>query len=140
LGDLRVRVRAAEGNELASLRHNVETPRVSLTVKQNTDQGTFVMELDPLAAPKTVENFLVYVNTTGCYYTITLFHRVIADKLVQGGGFTNGLATKVTLSPIVLESNNGLKNLRGTVAMARTAEPNSATSQFYINVADNPDF
>lgn len=140
LGDLRVRVRTAEGAELASLRLTVEAPRVSMTVKQGTNEGSFVMELDPTKAPKTVDNFLAYVNTgTTCtFYKDTLFHRVIQGFVAQGGGYTASLTKKTALAPIELESNNGLQNLKYTVAMARTDAPNSATSEFFVNVADNP--
>ncbi|WP_284615595.1 peptidylprolyl isomerase [Aquabacterium humicola] len=139
-GDLRVRVRNNEGKELASLRIDVAIPQVSMTVKQGAATGTMVIELDPAAAPKTAENFMIYVNTGQCFYRDTLFHRVIPNFVVQAGGYSNGFTPKTGLGPpIVLESNNGLKNLRGTIAMARTDEPNSATSQFYFNVKDNPD-
>jgi len=144
LGDLRVRVRSAEGAELASLRLTVEAPRVSMTIAQGNASGSFVMELDPVHAPKTVDNFLTYVNTgTTCtFYKDTLFHRVVRDgfSIAQGGGYIAGFTKKTPLAPIVLESNNGLKNEKYTVAMARTSEPNSATSEFYINGTDNPDF
>lgn len=143
IGDLRVRVRTAEGAELASLRLDVPAPQVTMTATQGTATGTFVMELDPVKAPKTVDNFLTYVNTgtaPACYYKNSLFHRVIADFVVQAGGFTTGFKPVTGVgAPIVLESQNGLKNERGTVAMARTSDPNSATTQFYINVKDNTD-
>lgn len=139
IGDLRVRVRTAEGAELATLRLNVEAPRVSMTAKQGTVDGSFAVELDPVRAPKTVDNFLQYINTSGCWYKDKLFHRVIKDFVVQGGGFIAGLQPAAGVgAPIVLESQNGLKNLRGTIAMARLDDPNSASSQFYFNVADNP--
>ena len=95
-----------------------------------------MLELDPAAAPITVNNFLSYVNNG--FYQNTLFHRVISGFVIQGGGYTTGLVKKDgQKDPIVLESNNGLTNLRGTVAMARTNDPNSATSEFFINHADN---
>ena len=106
-------------------------PRVKFT----TNQGDFVVELDPAKAPKTVENFLQYVNDK--HYDGTVFHRVIDGFMVQGGGFTADMQQKPTRAPIPLEAKNGLKNDRYTIAMARTGNPNSATSQFFINVANN---
>lgn len=139
LGDLRVRVRNADGAELGTLRLTVEQPQVRMTLTQGTLTGPFVIELDPLKAPGTVDNFLQYVNTSGCWYKDKLFHRVIKDFVAQGGGFTAGLTKGVGQgSPIKLESNNGLKNLKYTVAMARTDAPDSATSEFFINTQDNP--
>ena len=111
--------------------HAEPAPRV----KVQTSQGDFVLELQPEKAPKTVENFLRYVADK--HYDGTVFHRVIDGFMVQGGGFTANMAQKPTRSPIALEASNGLKNDRGTIAMARTANPNSATSQFFINVANN---
>lgn len=137
LGTLVARVRVGGGPELASLRVNIPAPQVSMTVTQGTRSGTFVVELDPVAAPITVNNFLTFVN--GGFYRSVIFHRVIADFVAQAGGFTAGpTARNPTLPPIALEAGNGLLNLRGTIAMARTAEPNSATSQFYLNLVDNP--
>jgi peptidyl-prolyl cis-trans isomerase A (cyclophilin A) len=106
-------------------------PRVLLA----TSQGDIVLELYPDKAPKTVENFLRYVSDK--HYNGTLFHRVIDGFMIQGGGFGPDLAQKPTRAPIPLEASNGLKNDRGTVAMARTNAPDSATSQFFINVVDN---
>lgn len=106
-------------------------PRVKFT----TNQGDFVVELDPAKAPKTVDNFLQYVNDK--HYDGTVFHRVIDGFMVQGGGFTADMQQKPTRAPIPLEAKNGLKNDRYTIAMARTGNPNSATSQFFINVANN---
>ncbi len=100
-----------------------------------TSMGEFVVELEPVKAPKTVENFLQYVADK--HYEGTVFHRVIDGFMVQGGGFTADLQQKPTRAPIPLEAKNGLKNDRYTIAMARTGNPNSATSQFYINVANN---
>lgn len=101
-----------------------------------TSLGEFVVELNPDAAPVTVENFRRYADAG--FYDGTIFHRVIAGFVVQGGGYTTGLVAKEPLfDPIVLESYNGLRNLRGTIAMARTDDPNSAQSQFFINLADN---
>jgi peptidyl-prolyl cis-trans isomerase A (cyclophilin A) len=104
-------------------------------VKFATSQGEFVVELEPAKAPKTVENFLQYVNDK--HYEGTVFHRVIDGFMIQGGGFTADMQQKPTRTPIPLEAKNGLKNDRYTIAMARTGNPNSATSQFYINVANN---
>ena len=104
-------------------------------VKVQTSQGDFVLELQPDKAPKTVDNFLRYVAEK--HYDGTVFHRVIDGFMVQGGGFTANMTQKPTRSPIALEASNGLKNDRGTIAMARTGHPNSATSQFFINVANN---
>lgn len=104
-------------------------------VKFATSQGEFVVELEPAKTPKTVENFLQYVNDK--HYEGTVFHRVIDGFMIQGGGFTADMQQKPTRAPIPLEAKNGLKNDRYTIAMARTGNPNSATSQFYINVANN---
>lgn len=104
-------------------------------VKVDTNMGAFVIELNAKAAPKTVENFLAYVKSG--FYKNTLFHRVIPNFMIQGGGFVMGMEEKDTRAPIALESRNGLSNVRGTIAMARTNDPNSATSQFFINVRDN---
>lgn len=107
-------------------------PRVSL----QTNLGTIVVELYPDKAPKTVANFLQYVKDG--FYNGTIFHRVIRNFMIQGGGFTTDFQRKSTRAPIVNEADNGLGNARGTIAMARTFEPHSATSQFFINVVDNP--
>lgn len=104
-------------------------------VKVDTNMGAFVIELNAKAAPKTVENFLAYVRSG--FYKNTLFHRVIPNFMIQGGGFVMSMEEKDTRAPIALESRNGLSNVRGTIAMARTNDPNSATSQFFINVRDN---
>lgn len=105
------------------------------TVKMKTNLGNVTIELFPKQAPKTVENFLQYVKDG--FYTNTIFHRVIANFMVQGGGFDTGYNKKATRQPIVNEAANGLKNEVGTIAMARTSNPHSATAQFFINVADN---
>lgn len=105
------------------------------SVQFQTSAGDFVIELNAEKAPKTVENFLQYVNDK--HYEGTIFHRVIDGFMVQGGGFTAAMAQKPTRGPIPLEASNGLRNDRGTIAMARTGNPNSATSQFFINVVDN---
>jgi cyclophilin family peptidyl-prolyl cis-trans isomerase len=104
-------------------------------VKFQTSLGDFVVELNPEKAPKTVENFLQYVKAK--HYDGTIFHRVISNFMVQGGGYTVKYDQKIMRPPVVLEANNGLKNDLGTIAMARTQDPNSATSQFFINVKDN---
>jgi len=104
-------------------------------VKFQTSQGDFVVELQADKAPKTVENFLHYVADK--HYDGTIFHRVIDGFMVQGGGFTPAMVQKPTRASIPLEASNGLKNDVGTIAMARSANPNSATSQFFINVANN---
>ena len=104
-------------------------------VKFQTSAGDFVIELNPGKAPKSVENFLQYVNEK--HYSGTIFHRVMDGFMIQGGGFTTDMNQKATRGAIALEANNGLKNDRGTIAMARTGNPNSATSQFFINVVDN---
>ena len=104
-------------------------------VEFKTTMGDFVVELNPEKAPKTVENFLGYVNSG--FYNGTIFHRVINNFMIQGGGMTAGMKQKPTLDEIENEANNGLKNDRGTIAMARTSDPHSATAQFFINVNDN---
>ncbi|MDE2076595.1 MAG: peptidyl-prolyl cis-trans isomerase [Burkholderiales bacterium] len=104
-------------------------------VKIATTQGDIVVQLDAAKAPKTVDNFLQYVKSG--HYNGTIFHRVIDGFMIQGGGFTPDMQQKPTRPPIPLESRNGLSNLRGTIAMARTNVPDSATAQFFINVKDN---
>ncbi len=105
-------------------------------VALDTTMGPIVIELAPKEAPKTVANFLEYVKSG--HYNNTVFHRVMGNFMIQGGGYTADLAEKPTRAPIPLESQNGLKNDRGAVSMARRGDPNSATSQFFINVVDNP--
>ncbi|HEX2692325.1 MAG TPA: peptidylprolyl isomerase [Kofleriaceae bacterium] len=100
-----------------------------------TNHGTFVVTLSPTTAPKTVENFLRYVDAK--HYDGTIFHRVISTFMVQGGGYDQQLEKKPTLPPVQNEADNGVKNTRGTVAMARTSDPHSATAQFFVNVVDN---
>ena len=100
-----------------------------------TSLGNIVIELNPKAAPITVDNFLTYVRDG--FYNGTIFHRVIKGFMIQGGGFTEALQQKSTRKSVVNEADNGLKNRRGTVAMARTPDPNSASSQFFINTVDN---
>jgi peptidyl-prolyl cis-trans isomerase B (cyclophilin B) len=104
-------------------------------VKLHTNMGTITLELDADRAPSTVENFLEYVKAG--HYDNTVFHRVIDGFMIQGGGFEPGLRQKSTRAPVKNEADNGLKNDRYTVAMARTSDPHSASAQFFINVADN---
>jgi cyclophilin family peptidyl-prolyl cis-trans isomerase len=104
-------------------------------VKIETTQGVIVVELYPASAPKTVENFLQYVKDG--FYDGTIFHRVIKSFMIQGGGFTKDMQEKSTRAPIANEADNGLKNDIGTLAMARTGDPNSATAQFFINAKNN---
>ncbi len=105
------------------------------TVKLATSAGDIVVQLDADKAPKTVANFVEYVKAG--HYDGTVFHRVIPNFMIQGGGMTADMKEKPTRAPIPLESGNGLDNVRGTIAMARTMDPNSATAQFFINVTDN---
>jgi peptidyl-prolyl cis-trans isomerase B (cyclophilin B) len=108
-----------------------ESPKVAL----ETDKGRIVLELYPDKAPATVKNFLAYVDAG--HYNGTIFHRVIPNFMVQGGGMTVSMKEKPTKPPVKNEADNGLKNLRGTIAMARTQVPDSATAQFFINSVDN---
>ncbi|WP_372963909.1 peptidylprolyl isomerase [Marinobacter sp.] len=108
-----------------------ELPKVRVL----TSEGAFVLQLRPDVAPKTVENFLSYVEDG--FYDNTIFHRVISGFMIQGGGFTADMSRKPTKSPIKNEGSQTLPNLRGTIAMARTSNPDSATSQFFINVVNN---
>ena len=112
------------------------TKTESKVVKLETSMGDIVVELNAEAAPVTVENFLQYVRDG--FYDETIFHRVIHGFMIQGGGFTADMAERQTRDPITNEASNGLRNSRGTIAMARTTDPNSATSQFFINHVDNP--
>ena len=105
------------------------------TVQMETSAGTLRIELDEANAPLCAANFLAYVNSG--HYDGTVFHRVIKGFMLQGGGFEAGMKQKPTLAPIKNEANNGLKNKRYTLSMARTNDPHSATSQFFVNVADN---
>lgn len=134
VGEIRATVSSPSGVFLARLTAQVPTPQVSVS----TSKGEFVVQLDAEKAPQTVLNYLAYVNAG--FYTGTLFHNVVKDKGVVTGGFTTGLAAKApTRAAIALESNNGLKNVRGTIGMFRGAAANSAQSQWYINTSDNPD-
>ncbi len=114
-----------------SLSAQAQNPRVEM----RTSMGVITLELQPDAAPESVKNFLQYAKDG--FYNGTIFHRVIADFMVQGGGFTPDMQQKKPRDPIKHEGGNGLKNQVGTIAMARTADPNSGTSQFFINVVDN---
>jgi peptidyl-prolyl cis-trans isomerase B (cyclophilin B) len=105
------------------------------TVQMETSAGTLHIELDEANAPLCTANFLAYVHSG--HYDGTVFHRVIKGFMLQGGGFEAGMKQKPTLAPIKNEANNGLKNKRYTLSMARTNDPHSATSQFFVNVADN---
>jgi len=104
-------------------------------VEMETSKGKMVIELFPDKAPETVKNFLIYVETK--YYDGTIFHRVIPKFMIQGGGFTADMKQKSAGAPIENEADNGLKNDRGTIAMARTGDPHSATAQFFINSVNN---
>ena len=104
-------------------------------VELKTNQGVIVVELDAAKAPKSTENFLQYVKEG--FYNGTVFHRVIDNFMIQGGGFTPDMKQKATRTPVENEAKNGLKNLTGTLAMARTPNPHSATGQFFINLKDN---
>lgn len=109
---------------------------MAASVEVKTNLGAIVIELDEAKAPISTKNFLMYVDKG--FYNNTLFHRVIPGFMIQGGGFTKAFRQKLTDDPIKNEADNGLKNTRGSVAMARTDDANSATSQFFINLADNP--
>ncbi|MEY2632784.1 MAG: hypothetical protein RIR00_1438 [Pseudomonadota bacterium] len=104
-------------------------------IKLHTNLGIISLELDAEKAPATVENFLQYAQNG--HYDNTIFHRVINGFMIQGGGFEPGMKQKDTAAPIKNEASNGLKNVRGSIAMARTSDPHSATAQFFINVSDN---
>lgn len=133
VGALPITLKAANGQVLFSTTLTVLQPQVTLF----TSLGNIVLALNAAEVPTTVSNFLSYVGTG--YYTGTLFHRVIAGFMVQGGGYTTGLVKKAgQLAPIALESNKGLLNTRGALAMARTSVFDSATSEFFINLADTP--
>ncbi|WP_245591342.1 peptidylprolyl isomerase [Derxia gummosa] len=115
-----------------SLAASAAGPRVAL----DTNLGRIVLELDDAKAPVSTANFLKYAGDG--FYAGTVFHRVIPDFMIQGGGYNAGMKEKPTNPPIANEGRNGLRNLRGTVSMARRGDPDSATSQFFINVVDNP--
>jgi len=117
-----------------TIKDNIEDDNMQNVIIE-TSMGNIEIELDSENAPVSVENFLRYVNEG--FYDGTVFHRVISNFMIQGGGFNPDGSQKDTHDPIKLESDNGLKNLKGTIAMARTNVPDSATSQFFINVVDN---
>lgn len=108
---------------------------VTINVADTATQGVITLELDAEKAPKTTENFLNYVNSG--FYNGTIFHRVIKNFMIQGGGFTADMQQKETQAPIENEAKNGLKNEAYTIAMARTSDPHSATAQFFINTVNN---
>ena len=118
-----------------SLAMRAAAPAFALKVRLDTSMGASVVELDADKAPKTVANFVEYVKAG--HYNGTVFHRVIDGFMIQGGGMDASMNERPTRAPIPLESRNGLVNARGTVAMARTMDPNSATAQFFINLKDN---
>jgi peptidyl-prolyl cis-trans isomerase A (cyclophilin A) len=123
---------AATSQPAAGKPAEATSPRVVM----ETSMGKIVIELYPDKAPITVENFLKYVDSG--FYGGTIFHRVIPGFMIQGGGFAADMQQKKTQAPIQNEAKNGLKNVRGAIAMARTGDPNSATAQFFIDVADHP--
>jgi peptidyl-prolyl cis-trans isomerase A (cyclophilin A) len=129
-------IRHAIHATLATLALLVAAGAWAQKVKLETSAGTIVIQLDAARAPKTVDNFVQYVKAG--HYDGTIFHRVIPGFMVQGGGMTPDRREKPTRPPIPLEARNGLTNVRGAVAMARTPDPNSASAQFFINVVDNP--
>jgi cyclophilin family peptidyl-prolyl cis-trans isomerase len=120
---------------LVALARPGEAAPKTATVTIKTNFGPVKVELDGAKAPVSVDNFLKYVDDK--FYDGTIFHRVIGNFMIQGGGFTPDMKQKTTRAPIKNEATNGLSNLRGTIAMARTNDPNSATAQFYVNVVDN---
>ena len=120
---------------VAALALAASAPALAQKVKLATTAGDIVIELDAAKAPKTAANFLQYVKSG--HYNGTIFHRVIDNFMIQGGGMGTDMKERETRAPIGLESKNGLTNQRGTIAMARTSDPNSATAQFFINVKDN---
>lgn len=120
---------------LLTLTASAATPLANPQVEVRTSMGVFILELHPENAPNTVQNFLQYVKEG--HYNGTLFHRVIPGFMIQGGGFTKDFTEKPTRPPIKNEAGNGLRNGVGMVSMARTADPHSATAQFFINVAEN---
>jgi len=127
-----------KNNDNAKSLKNSKKEEVSKSpvVEMTTSLGKIVIELNSEKAPKTVENFLGYVKSG--FYNGTIFHRVIESFMIQGGGFTKDMNEKTTKDPIKNEANNGLSNDEGTIAMARTMEPHSASAQFFINVTNNP--
>jgi peptidyl-prolyl cis-trans isomerase B (cyclophilin B) len=106
-----------------------------MNVTMQTSMGTITIELDPKKAPETVKNFVAYVKSG--HYDGTIFHRVMDNFMIQGGGFTDKMVQKPAKNTVKNEADNGLKNMKYTIAMARTSDPHSASAQFFINVADN---
>lgn len=134
VGSVAMSITAADGSSLYSGTMNIPlAAQPQVTMK--TSMGDIVIELNPAKAPVTVDNFLQYTETS--FYVNKIFHRVINGFMIQGGGFTSDLQQPATLAPIKLEAGNGLSNLRGSIAMARTSLLDSATAQFFINVVDN---
>ncbi len=139
VGEMSPRIRMSDGKELGRIALNVPLPRVSFAIRREGTTANVLIEIDPRLAPRTAANFMTYVELG--FYRDTLIHRVLPGQIAQGGGFTSGPTPKAPLlPPIPLESNNGVKNLRGTIAMARTALPDSAQAQYYFNIKDNPEF
>lgn len=130
-----VPLRWALGTSLAVLAGLAASAANAQKVRLSTSQGDIVLQLDAEKAPRTVENFVQYVKAG--HYSGTVFHRVINNFMIQGGGFNADMKEKPTKPPIPLEAKNGLSNVRGSLAMARTSDPNSAAAQFYINLIDN---
>lgn len=135
VGTSLLKVYASDNSLIYSGTLTVPVPALPPQVTMTTTLGSVVMQLEPSKAPISVDNFLNYVESN--FYPNTIFHRVISNFVIQGGGYTAALTQPTTQSAIVLESGNGLKNVRGSVAMARLTAPNTATSQFFINVVDN---
>jgi cyclophilin family peptidyl-prolyl cis-trans isomerase len=126
--------KAQADKKIVNLERNIVKSQ-SNVVKLETSMGNIVIELNEQAAPVTVKNFLGYVEAG--FYDGVIFHRVIPGFMIQGGGFTKQMVEKKTRNPIINEARNGLSNMRGTIAMARTSDPDSATAQFFINHKDN---
>lgn len=120
---------------LMLISNNARADEKAVQVQLETNLGNITIELNATAAPKTVNNFLSYVDRG--FYDNTVFHRIIKTFMIQGGGFTAEMQKKPTQAPIANEADNGLKNLKGTIAMARTNAPHSGSSQFFINTVDN---
>ena len=126
--------KAQADKKIVNLERNIVKSQ-SNVVKLETSMGNIVIELNEQAAPVTVKNFLGYVEAG--FYDGLIFHRIIPGFMIQGGGFTQQMVKKETRDPIINEAKNGLSNMRGTIAMARTSDPDSATAQFFINHSDN---
>ncbi|MNS97439.1 Peptidyl-prolyl cis-trans isomerase A precursor [compost metagenome] len=129
------KIALAAGSVLFAANLMAATPAKAPHVLLETTNGQIEIELDPVKAPISTKNFLAYVDSG--FYNNTIFHRVIPGFMAQGGGFTSSMQQKPTKDPIKNEASNGLHNVRGTLSMARTSDPDSATSQFFINVKDN---